>query len=71
MIMEGSGDILTNPNWTWHDHNNFGTEPMIWGSTRASMPSWCNIRGRQLYQNWAEEGTQPVIRAPPRTCSSA
>jgi len=28
MIME-PGDLLTQPNWTWHDHNNFGNEPMI------------------------------------------
>ena len=24
------GDFITTPNWTWHDHANFGSEPMIW-----------------------------------------
>lgn len=24
------GDYLTTPNWTWHDHGNDGSEPVIW-----------------------------------------
>jgi gentisate 1,2-dioxygenase len=24
------GDLLTTPNWTWHDHFNGGDEPIIW-----------------------------------------
>lgn len=24
------GDLLTTPNWTWHDHFNGGDEPVIW-----------------------------------------
>jgi gentisate 1,2-dioxygenase len=24
------GDVLLTPSWTWHDHENTGTEPMIW-----------------------------------------
>jgi gentisate 1,2-dioxygenase len=26
----GKGDYLTTPNWTWHDHGNEGSEPVIW-----------------------------------------
>jgi gentisate 1,2-dioxygenase len=24
------GDFVITPSWTWHDHGNLGTEPMIW-----------------------------------------
>jgi gentisate 1,2-dioxygenase len=24
------GDLITTPNWTWHDHINSGNEPIIW-----------------------------------------
>ncbi len=25
-----TGDLITTPGWTWHDHYNEGTEPVIW-----------------------------------------
>ena len=25
-----TGDLITTPNWTWHDHHNEGDEPIIW-----------------------------------------
>jgi gentisate 1,2-dioxygenase len=24
------GDLILTPNWKWHDHNNYGSEPMVW-----------------------------------------
>jgi gentisate 1,2-dioxygenase len=24
------GDLILTPNWMWHDHNNYGSEPMVW-----------------------------------------
>jgi gentisate 1,2-dioxygenase len=24
------GDLVLTPQWTWHDHNNYGDEPMVW-----------------------------------------
>jgi len=24
------GDLILTPNWNWHDHNNEGSEPMVW-----------------------------------------
>lgn len=36
MVVEGEafeiaeGDFITTPNWTWHDHINETTEPMVW-----------------------------------------
>ncbi len=26
----GDGDLITTPNWTWHDHYNHGDKPVIW-----------------------------------------
>jgi gentisate 1,2-dioxygenase len=26
----GDGDLVTTPNWTWHDHYNDGDKPVIW-----------------------------------------
>jgi gentisate 1,2-dioxygenase len=26
----GEGDLLTTPNWTWHEHTNRGEEPLLW-----------------------------------------
>ena len=58
MIME-PGDLLTQPNWTWHDHNNFGTEPMIWlDGLDAKLVQYLDAN---FHENWAEDGTQPVI----------
>jgi gentisate 1,2-dioxygenase len=25
-----AGDMILTPNWKWHDHNNYGEEPMVW-----------------------------------------
>ena len=56
MIME-PGDLLTQPNWTWHDHNNFGTEPMIW--LDGLMPSWCNIWTPTFTRTGPKTGPSP------------
>jgi gentisate 1,2-dioxygenase len=24
------GDLILTPKWNWHDHNNYGSEPMVW-----------------------------------------
>ena len=29
-IHMGPGDLVLTPSWTWHEHHNPGTEPMIW-----------------------------------------
>lgn len=58
MIM-GPGDLLTQPNWVWHDHNNKTNEPIIWvdsldsGIIRA-------LDGR-FYEPWADGRVQPLI----------
>ena len=64
MVME-PGDLLTQPNWTWHDHNNFGNEPMIWlDGLDAKLVQYldCNF-----HENWAEDATQPLIRSSEET----
>ncbi len=25
-----AGDLILTPKWNWHDHNNYGSEPMVW-----------------------------------------
>ena len=50
---------MTQPNWTWHDHNNFGTEQMIWlDGLDAKLVQYLDAN---FHENWAEDGTQPVI----------
>jgi gentisate 1,2-dioxygenase len=58
MVME-PGDLLTQPNWTWHDHNNFGNEPMIWlDGLDAKLVQYLDAN---FHENWAEDATQPLI----------
>jgi gentisate 1,2-dioxygenase len=60
MVME-PGDLLTQPNWTWHDHSNFGNEPMIWlDGLDAKLVQYLDAN---FHENWAEDATQPLIRS--------
>lgn len=55
------GDLLTQPNWTWHDHNNFSNEPMIWlDGLDAKLVQYLDAN---FHENWAEDATQPLIRS--------
>jgi gentisate 1,2-dioxygenase len=57
MMME-PGDLLTQPNWTWHDHNNFGNEPMIWlDGLDSTLVQYLDAN---FHENWQGE-TQPLI----------
>jgi gentisate 1,2-dioxygenase len=58
MIME-PGDLLTQPNWTWHDHNNFGNEPMIWlDGLDARLVQYLDCF---IEENWPRDATQELI----------
>jgi gentisate 1,2-dioxygenase len=64
MVME-PGDLLTQPNWTWHDHNNFSNEPMIWlDGLDAKLVQYLDAN---FHENWAEDATQPLIRSSEET----
>ena len=57
MPME-TGDFITTPMWTWHDHRNEGDEPVIWlDGLDVRMVSWW----RMLWEQH-EEPRQPVTR---------
>jgi gentisate 1,2-dioxygenase len=51
MPME-TGDLITTPNWTWHDHRNEGDEPVIWldGLDVRMVSNW-----HMLWQEAAEK----------------
>jgi len=57
MPME-TGDLITTPNWTWHDHRNEGDEPVIWldGLDVRMVSNW-----RMLWQE-AETKRQDITR---------
>lgn len=58
MVME-PGDLLTQPNWTWHDHNNFSNEPMIWlDGLDARLIQYLDAN---FHENWTEGETQPLV----------
>ena len=58
MIME-PGDLLTQPNWTWHDHNNFANEPMIWlDGLDARLIQYLDAN---FHENWTQGDTQALI----------
>jgi len=53
------GDLLTQPNWTWHDHNNFGNEPMIWlDGLDANLIKYLDAN---VHENWTDGETQPLV----------
>src|SRR5581483_873270 len=57
MPME-TGDLITTPNWTWHDHQNESDEPVMWldGLDVRMMSAW-----HMLWQE-GEETRQQVAR---------
>jgi 1-hydroxy-2-naphthoate dioxygenase len=58
MPME-TGDVITTPNWTWHDHHNESDAPVIWldGLDVRFVGIW-----RTLWQEFGDERRQPVTR---------
>lgn len=60
MFME-PGDLLTQPNWTWHDHSNLGNEPMIWlDGLDVGLVQYLDAN---FHEEWAEGEMQPVTKA--------
>ena len=52
------GDLVLTPSWTWHDHNNEGTEPMIW-LDGLDVPLVRYLRAN-FYEPYPED-QQPVV----------
>ena len=54
------GDFVTTPGWTWHDHGNPGSEPVVW--LDGLDTAFANLFGAHFREDFPEE-TQPVSRA--------
>ena len=52
------GDLILTPSWTWHDHNNEGTEPMIW-LDGLDVPLVRYLRAN-FYEAYPED-QQPIV----------
>lgn len=55
----GKGDYLTTPNWTWHDHGNEGSEPVLW-LDGLDIPLVTSLDAI-FFEEFPEE-RQPVVR---------
>jgi len=53
------GDFVVTPNWTWHDHGNVGSEPVVW--LDGLDTAFANILGAHFREDYPEE-RQPVLR---------
>ncbi len=59
MFME-PGDLITQPNWAWHDHNNFSGEDMIWLDALDAM--LVRVLDARFHEDWVEGETQPISK---------
>ncbi len=60
MFME-PGDLLTQPGWVWHDHNNVTDEPIIWiDGLDAGLVGFLEAAFRE---DWAEGIAQPITKS--------
>ena len=54
------GDFIITPSWTWHDHGNPGTEPVVWlDGLDVPMVSFFDSSFMERYP----EAAQPVVRS--------
>lgn len=54
------GDFVVTPSWTWHDHGNLGTAPVVW--LDGLDTPFANLLGANFREDYPEE-TQPLSRA--------
>jgi gentisate 1,2-dioxygenase len=52
------GDLILTPNWMWHDHNNYGDEPMVWFDG-LDLPLMVNLES-VFFENHPDD-VQPVV----------
>ena len=53
------GDFITTPGWTWHDHGNLGSEPVVW--LDGLDVAIANLFGAHFREEYPQQ-TQPVTR---------
>lgn len=59
MMME-PGDLVLTPNWTWHDHYNPGTKPIVWLDVLDAHLT--NHLDASFHEIYGEGPAQPVIK---------
>jgi gentisate 1,2-dioxygenase len=70
------GDFVTTPGWTWHDHGNVGTGPVVW--LDGLDTAFANIMGAHFREDYPHERqalaqgqASPLLRYPyARTCEA-
>ena len=58
-VMMRPGDFVTTPNWSWHDHGNVGSEPVVW--LDGLDLAFANLFGAHFREEYPQE-TQPRSR---------
>ena len=58
------GDFVVTPGWTWHDHGNLGTKPVVW--LDGLDTAFANLFGAHFREDYLEEKQSA---APPRADS--
>ena len=58
-VMMYPGDFVTTPGWTWHDHGNLGSQPVVW--LDGLDTAFANLFGAQFREDYPDE-SQPVSR---------
>ncbi len=52
-VMMRPGDFVVTPGWTWHDHGNVGTKPVVW--LDGLDTAFANIFGAHFREDYPEE----------------
>jgi len=56
-VMMRPGDFVVTPGWTWHDHGNVGTKPVVW--LDGLDTAFANIFGAHFREDYPEETRSP------------
>ncbi len=52
-VMMRPGDFVVTPGWTWHDHGNVGTKPVVW--LDGLDTAFANLFGAHFREDYPEE----------------
>jgi len=56
-VMMRPGDFVVTPGWTWHDHGNVGTKPVVW--LDGLDTAFANLFGAHFREDYPEETQTP------------
>jgi 1-hydroxy-2-naphthoate dioxygenase len=60
LLME-EGDLITTPNWSWHDHVNTGNEPIIWlDGANGPLVHYYQVGFANPYEQTQQAVTRPA-----------